>query len=164
MIINMNSKNLAPRIGICVKDKTQRIDYQNQACIHSCGDLQGTMCEKGCMEGRKSGESGDAFAEGVTLKKNMRFTDGLVDAVVIDDGEKITTLLHYKDDQINRALRALEDYCLSNAETAVVKLLISGYSNKQISRELHISIGTIKTHLNNIYRKIPPSLKTALSR
>ena len=160
----MRSPKYPQRTGVCIKDQAQRVEYQNPACIRTCGDLQGTVCVKGCMEGRELGQPNDAFAEGIAVKKNISSTDGPVDAIVLNDGEEITTLLHHKGDQINRALRIFEDYCLSNAELAVVKLALSGYSNKQISRELHISVGTIKTHLNNIYKKIPASLKIALSR
>ena len=30
-----------------------------------------------------------------------------------------------------------------------------GYSNKQIAQNLHISEGTVRSHLNHTYRKVP---------
>jgi DNA-binding NarL/FixJ family response regulator len=43
---------------------------------------------------------------------------------------------------------------LSERELEVLSLLASGRSNSEIGRELFISVGTVKTHTNNIYRKL----------
>ena len=42
---------------------------------------------------------------------------------------------------------------LSNRENQVVELLIKGYSDKEIARELKISAYTVNDHIKNIYRK-----------
>lgn len=42
---------------------------------------------------------------------------------------------------------------LSERELDVLRLVYSGYSNKQISQELFLSENTIKTHLKHIYNK-----------
>lgn len=44
---------------------------------------------------------------------------------------------------------------LSASEFKVIQLLAHGLSNKEIARKLHISEGTVKSHLSNTYRKIP---------
>lgn len=43
---------------------------------------------------------------------------------------------------------------LSERELEVLTLLASGRSNGEIARDLFISVGTVKTHTNNIYRKL----------
>ncbi|PSR23967.1 MAG: hypothetical protein C7B45_01390 [Sulfobacillus acidophilus] len=43
--------------------------------------------------------------------------------------------------------------CLTPQERRIVGLLIDGYSNQDILKELYVSINTLKTHLKNIYRK-----------
>jgi len=43
---------------------------------------------------------------------------------------------------------------LSDREIEVLKCLAKGYTNKQISEELFITVGTVKTHLYNIYQKM----------
>ena len=43
---------------------------------------------------------------------------------------------------------------LSERELEVLTLLASGRSNAEIARDLFIAVGTVKTHTNNIYRKL----------
>ncbi|HEX3036850.1 MAG TPA: response regulator [Thermodesulfobacteriota bacterium] len=43
---------------------------------------------------------------------------------------------------------------LTKREREIVKLVTQGYSNKKISSKLFISEGTVKIHLNNIFKKL----------
>jgi two-component system, NarL family, nitrate/nitrite response regulator NarL len=43
---------------------------------------------------------------------------------------------------------------LSARETEVCRLVGLGYSNKRVARELSISEGTVKVHVNNIFQKL----------
>lgn len=43
---------------------------------------------------------------------------------------------------------------LTNRENEVKDLLILGLTNGQIAKELFISIGTVKTHIKNIFEKL----------
>lgn len=43
---------------------------------------------------------------------------------------------------------------LNSAELDILALLIKGYNNKMIAREMNISICTAKAHLNEIYKKL----------
>lgn len=54
----------------------------------------------------------------------------------------------------------LDMYNLSDREKEVCKLIVLGYSNKEISNELYISLNTVKNHLNNIYKKLGVSDRT----
>ena len=49
---------------------------------------------------------------------------------------------------------------LTERETEVLELLARGKANKQIARELFVAISTIKTHVNNLYRKLGISSRT----
>jgi LuxR family transcriptional regulator, maltose regulon positive regulatory protein len=54
---------------------------------------------------------------------------------------------------------------LSGRELEVLRLIASGRSNRQISSELFVSVGTVKTHINNLYRKLDTHSRTqALAR
>lgn len=43
---------------------------------------------------------------------------------------------------------------LSEREMEVLTLLASGRPNREVARDLFVSVGTVKTHTNNIYRKL----------
>ncbi len=43
---------------------------------------------------------------------------------------------------------------LSERELEVLTLLASGRPNREVARDLFVSVGTVKTHTNNIYRKL----------
>lgn len=43
---------------------------------------------------------------------------------------------------------------LTEQETAILRLVAGGYSNKEIARFLDIAVGTVKNHLSDILRKL----------
>ena len=43
---------------------------------------------------------------------------------------------------------------LSSQELHVLRLLVPGRSNAEIARELVVSVNTVRTHMQNIYRKL----------
>ena len=43
---------------------------------------------------------------------------------------------------------------LSERELEVLALLASGRTNAEIARDLFVALGTVKSHVNNIYRKL----------
>jgi LuxR family transcriptional regulator, maltose regulon positive regulatory protein len=54
---------------------------------------------------------------------------------------------------------------LSERELEVLQLIAAGKSNRRIASELFVSVGTVKTHLNNLYRKLDAHSRTqALAR
>lgn len=52
---------------------------------------------------------------------------------------------------------------LTARECLLVQLLVSGLNNKQLARELNISLATVKTHLLNIFRKTGVNSRTELA-
>jgi len=51
---------------------------------------------------------------------------------------------------------------LSIREQEIVKLIIEGLRNKEIADQLNISIGTVKSHLTNIFRKLNVTSRTSM--
>lgn len=49
---------------------------------------------------------------------------------------------------------------LSARELEVLKLIGDGYSNAEIAHKLFVGIGTVKTHINNIFRKLDVASRT----
>lgn len=42
---------------------------------------------------------------------------------------------------------------LTEKEKQTLELIIKGYSNKEIGKELTVTVHTVKAHIENIYRK-----------
>lgn len=49
---------------------------------------------------------------------------------------------------------AVKRFELTRRETTILQCLMRGMSNEEISRELVISVNTIKKHILNLYRKL----------
>lgn len=50
--------------------------------------------------------------------------------------------------------KVLEAYPLTERELEVLELIVSGASNAAIAEKLHITVGTVKTHVRNILSKL----------
>ncbi|MDH5765741.1 MAG: response regulator transcription factor [Gammaproteobacteria bacterium] len=64
---------------------------------------------------------------------------------------------------VNESRLPVYDYLfdnLTNREQQIVGLLAEGYSNKQISSDLHIELATVKNHLHNIFVKLEVKSRT----
>lgn len=46
------------------------------------------------------------------------------------------------------------DHPLTERELSVLKMIVDGNSNFEISQELYITVGTVKTHVRNIFNKL----------
>ena len=53
---------------------------------------------------------------------------------------------------------------LTAQEMTIVRLIAGGLRNKEIADKLHVSEGTVKTHLHNIYEKLRVDSRLALLR
>jgi LuxR family maltose regulon positive regulatory protein len=49
---------------------------------------------------------------------------------------------------------------LSGRELEVLQLVAAGKTNRQVAAELFVSVGTVKTHANNVYRKLDVHSRT----
>ncbi|MCE7994716.1 MAG: helix-turn-helix transcriptional regulator [Roseivirga sp.] len=55
-------------------------------------------------------------------------------------------------------------YRLSEREMQIVKRMISGDKNKDIAESLFVELSTVKTHINNIYKKVGVKNRTELKQ
>ena len=53
---------------------------------------------------------------------------------------------------------------LTVRESEILKLLLDNRNNQQISEELVVSIGTVKTHVHNIFQKVDVKKREELLR
>ena len=56
----------------------------------------------------------------------------------------------------------IETYGLTTRETEIVELLLAGHSYSEVGAKLFISLSTVKTHIQRIYRKTDVSNKIQL--
>lgn len=148
------------QIGTCIKAINKEVLFQNEKCIESCGEMKGKICDKGCM-------ADYLFTPGMSLLKNSQVDNTQLDAVVINDGKTLTTFLYpYPTNEIE--LKNVEEelvlYGLSKSEVCIFLLVIKGKKNRDILAQLFISKSTLKTHLNNIYKKLPESFQKYKNR
>ncbi len=107
--------------------------------------------------------------EFISLKKNSQGTCwialvytffnqqmlGLFDKIIhiTDAPETIIGLINKLNDTNNLQIPANEHEQLSDRETEVLKLIVSGLSNKEIADRLFISVHTVVSHRKNISQK-----------
>ena len=53
-------------------------------------------------------------------------------------------------------------YTLTTRHREIIELIIDGYSNKEIGDQLHITEGTVKTHVYNIFKKTDVSSRNQI--
>src|SRR5215208_4493349 len=56
--------------------------------------------------------------------------------------------------------KASPEAVLSERELEVLTLVAAGKSNRRIAADLFVSVGTVKTHINNLYRKLDAHSRT----
>jgi len=71
-----------------------------------------------------------------------------------DQAQGKVSALAEQGHRVPRRLRAQLDDPPSEREREVLNLLASGRTNSEIARDLFISVGTVKSHTGNIYRKL----------
>ncbi len=57
-------------------------------------------------------------------------------------------------------LQRILDHPLTKRELDILQLMVNGSSNFDIAQELHITLGTVKTHVRNILTKLNVSDRT----
>ncbi len=141
-------------IAVCVKDLNKRVQMQNEMCRRICGDQLGKTCEVGCMELYEQDEDRQWNGWGSRSYRNSFIHGGFYDVTLICGTDTIITFLQSLQEKYEMALAYYREKGLTRRETEVVALSIRGISNSEICKSLSISKATLRTHLNNIYRKI----------
>lgn len=75
----------------------------------------------------------------------------------VRDKYNAATFILMQESEHAESLENLRSLGLTNREVEIYDLLLAGLANSEIAESLFISKATLKTHLNNIYRKIGTS-------
>lgn len=54
----------------------------------------------------------------------------------------------------------LQEHPLTKRELEILQLIVQGNTNSEIAEKLYLTIGTVKTHLRNIFNKLKVSDRT----
>lgn len=159
--------SLGSKLGLCIKDLDKKVIFQNTNCIKTCGSMVGTVCGKTCMQIYKQVEECAAVSEGMKLFKGTEVDGHRVDALIVNDGEQITTLLYPLDedqDKFKKQEAFFKERGLTKSELRIMQMVMQGMTNATIAEKLFISKATLKTHLNNVYKKLPASMRPSQVR
>jgi len=111
-------------------------------------------------------DEGPAIAELLSgvLEAQQRERGGSQDRIPTHYLRKLLAALERDDSSATLPAAGLPE-SLSERELEVLQLIAAGKTNRRIARELFVSVGTIKTHINNLYRKLDTHSRTqALAR
>lgn len=159
--------SLGNKLGLCVKDLNKRVLFQNENSQKTCGTMMGEVCGKTCMRLYHQIEECAAISEGMKLFKATEVDGHKVDALIVNDGDRITTLLYPLDeaqDKFKKQEVFFKERGLTKSELKIMQMVLQGMTNSVIAEQLFISKATLKTHLNNIYKKLPSSMRPSQVR
>lgn len=145
-------------MGICIKDNDFRVLSQNKKCQDLCGDKLGLICNDGCYKQQSPKNTGEKIFKTRPFSTNTE----MIECVIIKNEGFITTLQMPTDHRIENIITTALKYRLTPTELVILKDKLTKYSIQQIADRLFISKSTVKTHLNNIYAKIPDDLKSII--
>ena len=114
------------------------------------------------MELYESSHTFTALDEGIHSFKNKEINKKPFDIIVINDKKNLITLLYPLSEKQTQQVTILSGLGLSNQEMCIIKLILEGKSNSDVCKELNITHATIRTHLGNIYKKLPAKIREDL--
>jgi DNA-binding CsgD family transcriptional regulator len=91
---------------------------------------------------------------GSRVYNNSFVHNAYFDITLLCSEEHLVTFLQPLKDKYKVALSYYEQLNLTKRETEIISLIIQGISNCDIYKKLSVSKATLKTHLNNIYKKV----------
>lgn len=127
---------------------------QNDCCRAICGECTGAVCVRGCMELYARDSSQQWKEWGSRLYRNSFLHGSFYDVTLLCSTDRIITFLQPLREKYEMAIAYYKEKGLTRRETEVVALTIRGMSNTEICQSLSISMATLRTHLNNVYRKL----------
>lgn len=155
---------LLKRVGLCLKDSDGRVLSQNAICLKICGNYIGQICDKACM--REGAIPPGEIRHEVFIAPQSPRDAPPIDSILWNDGEHLLTFLLDRLPALDHLRAQLSPHIarLTATESNILESLLNGSSNRQLAGTLHISPATLKTHLNNMYRKLPAATARALRR
>ena len=144
---------LGGSMGVCIKDLKGRVLKQNKLCSKICGNYMGDICKIACMELYAEDETWQWNKWGGRVYSNSFVHNAFYDITLLCNEEHLVTFLLPLEEKHKAAFSYYKKLNLTKRETEIISHIIQGVSNQKIYEKLSISKATLKTHLNNIYKK-----------
>ena len=141
-------------LGVCIKDSEGKVLQQNKLCLNICGDCLGKVCTVACMDLYAKDKSQQWQNWGSRVYNNSYAHNGYYDITMLCSEKNLITFLQPLKDKYKAALNYYKNLDLTKRETEIIGYIIQGASNSEICKKLSVSKATLKTHLNNTYKKI----------
>src|ERR1019366_7887453 len=77
------------------------------------------------------------------------------DAAVFVTADQVVSFVYPVEERRKREFEELKAFGLTPSELEICVQALDGHANREICKHLCISVATLKTHLNNVYKKIP---------
>lgn len=98
------------------------------------------------------------------VMKRIGVDDLLMVLYAIRDGESFISpyvaAVRPRHDRSDDESRLVHDFGLTDRERTILGLLVQGYSNKEISNTIFVSLDTVKVHLKHIFEKLQVDSRT----
>lgn len=153
MAVKKTSPDALEKVAICKKTTNGEVLSQNDLCVAICGHRKGKICTDNCMHEHKTRNT--RKTQGTNRYENVVINGKEYDILMLDDGELLTTLLFDLTEKNKADIVFFQQFNLTEREMEIVELLMKRNSNVTIADKLCISLPTLKTHINHIFKKVP---------
>ncbi len=138
-------------VGVCVRDPSAVIVFQNHACRAVCGDALGKTCERACLKTSSNGAS----TGGPRLKPGQQLHGVRCDVAVFEGANDSVTLIVSREERLAEQRAYFEGRGLTPRETEIATLVLLGHTNQEIVATTGLTKATVRTHLNRVHQKLP---------
>lgn len=131
---------------VCVRDREFLVRFQNETAVGCCGHQIQKTCKSYCA----------GLIRGTTaeLWKNVPFGSSPFHVSVLPFENEILTIGIPVGDEGANLRRIFSEKSFTPREEEIALKMLKGCTNREIALKLAISYATLKTHINNIYRKL----------
>lgn len=145
----MNSNQLLTQNNVlmCFRNSELIVMEQNELSTQTCGNMIGQFCKSDCTRGCTS-------LCGPELLKNMSINESAFHITTMPLNNGILTVGTPASNEFQQAMHTFNEKNLTPREIEVALEIIKAQSNKAIEEKLAMSKATLKTHINNIYKKL----------
>lgn len=142
-----------PKSIFCIRNNNGEVIFQNANSIENCCKDATLQCHLRCLPYIESSFKFKEIKSGLHLFKNKIIEKKEYDILVFKGDINTLILLYPIKDQIDDIKMRWKKSGLSPREIEVLTEKFLGAKNSEIAKKLYISKSTVKTHINNIFKK-----------